>query len=65
MNIAAQASDQVDYIDGKTRLYGIVGDPIEQVRSPEMVTWDFRSSSRAHPAKFPDRRHGMANTLPK
>jgi shikimate dehydrogenase len=42
MNIAAQASDQVDYIDGKTRLYGIVGDPIEQVRSPEMVTWEMR-----------------------
>ena len=30
--------DQVDYINGQTRLYGIVGDPIVQVRSPEMVT---------------------------
>ena len=33
---------QVDFINGKTRLYGIVGDPIEQVRSPEMVTWEFQ-----------------------
>ena len=31
-------SDHVDYVSGKTRLYGIVGDPIEQVRSPEMIT---------------------------
>ncbi len=42
MNPAAQASDQVDFIDGKARLYGIVGDPIEQVRSPEMITWEMR-----------------------
>lgn len=34
-------SDQVDYISGKTRLYGIVGHPIEQVRSPEMFTAEF------------------------
>ena len=31
--------NQVDFINGKTRVFGIVGDPIEQVRSPEMVTW--------------------------
>jgi shikimate dehydrogenase len=42
MNPAAQTSDQVDFINGKTRLYGIVGDPIEQVRSPEMITWEMR-----------------------
>jgi shikimate dehydrogenase len=35
--------DQVEFINGKTRLYGIVGDPIEQVRSPEMVTWEMQS----------------------
>ena len=34
--------NQVDFINGKTRLFGIVGDPIEQVRSPEMVTWEFQ-----------------------
>lgn len=34
--------DQVDYINGKTRLYGIVGDPIAQVRSPEMVTHELQ-----------------------
>lgn len=33
---------QVEFINGKTRVYGIVGDPIEQVRSPEMVTWEFQ-----------------------
>ncbi len=32
-----------NYIDGTTRLYGIVGDPITQVRSPEMVTGEFVS----------------------
>ncbi len=34
--------DQVDFLNGQTRLYGIVGDPIEQVRSPEMITWEMR-----------------------
>jgi shikimate dehydrogenase len=34
-------ADQVDYVSGKTRLYGIVGHPIEQVRSPEMFTAEF------------------------
>jgi shikimate dehydrogenase len=34
--------NQVDFINGKTRLFGIVGDPIEQVRSPEMVSWEFQ-----------------------
>lgn len=34
--------DQVDFVNGKTRVYGIVGDPIEQVRSPEMVTWEMQ-----------------------
>ena len=32
---------QVNFINGKTRVFGIIGDPIEQVRSPEMVTWEF------------------------
>jgi shikimate dehydrogenase len=34
--------DDVDYISGKTRVFGIVGHPIEQVRSPEMITAEFR-----------------------
>ena len=29
---------EVDYVNGKTRIFGIVGHPIEQVRSPEMIT---------------------------
>ena len=40
--------DEVDYISGKTRIYGIVGHPIEQVRSPEIITAEFRR--RAHDA---------------
>ena len=34
--------NQVDFLNGKTRVYAIVGDPIEQVRSPEMVTWEMQ-----------------------
>ena len=34
--------DEVDYVSGRTRLFGIVGHPIEQVRSPEMFTAEFR-----------------------
>ena len=30
--------DEVLYINGETRIFGIVGHPIAQVRSPEMVT---------------------------
>jgi shikimate dehydrogenase len=30
--------DEVSYISGRTRVFGIVGHPIEQVRSPQMVT---------------------------
>ena len=42
------ASDQVDYVSGKTRLFGIVGHPIEQVRSPEMITAEM--TGRGHDA---------------
>jgi shikimate dehydrogenase len=31
-------------VDGATRLYGIVGDPIVQVRSPEVMTAKFRAA---------------------
>ena len=40
--------DQVDYLSGKTRVFGIVGDPIEQVRSPEMITAEM--TGRGHDA---------------
>jgi shikimate dehydrogenase len=33
-----KAADEVDYVSGKTRVFGIVGHPIEQVRSPEIIT---------------------------
>ena len=34
--------DLVPWVDGRTRLFGIIGDPIEQVRSPERVTTLFQ-----------------------
>jgi len=33
-------------IDGKTRLFGIIGDPIVQVKSPEILTANFRGRGR-------------------
>ena len=30
--------DEVKYVSGETRIFAIVGHPIEQVRSPEMIT---------------------------
>lgn len=33
---------QVNFIRGRTRMFGIVGDPIAQVRSPEMITWELQ-----------------------
>lgn len=44
MNITARPAraGSVDFVDGRTRLYGIVGHPIEQVRSPETVTCELR-----------------------
>ena len=35
-------AEQVDYVSGRTRLFGIVGHPIEQVRSPEIFTAELR-----------------------
>jgi shikimate dehydrogenase len=43
-----EPSEQVDYISGRTRLFGIVGHPIAQVRSPEMITAELRR--RGHDA---------------
>ncbi len=37
-----QTLDEVDYVSGRTRVFGIVGHPIAQVRSPEMFTAEFR-----------------------
>ena len=35
-----------DYVSGSSRLYGIVGDPVRQVRSPEMITAELRRRGR-------------------
>ena len=42
----AGKEDAVDLVSGRTRVFGIVGDPIEQVRSPEMFTAEFRRRGR-------------------
>ena len=34
-------SSEVGFVSGRSRLYGIIGHPITQVRSPEMVTAEF------------------------
>jgi len=38
--------DALGLVSGRTRVFGIVGDPIEQVRSPEMFTAEFRRRGR-------------------
>jgi shikimate dehydrogenase len=38
--------DEVSYISGETRIFAIVGHPIEQVRSPEMVTAELTKRGR-------------------
>jgi shikimate dehydrogenase len=42
--------DEVSLVSGRSRLYGIVGHPITQVRSPEMVTAEF--AKRGHHGIF-------------
>ncbi|MGO4387795.1 shikimate dehydrogenase [Microvirga sp. 2YAF29] len=45
MNFAAARpprAGSVDFVNGRTRLYGIVGHPIEQARSPETVTFELQ-----------------------
>lgn len=47
MSAAADpASDEVAFVSGRTRLFGIVGHPIEQVRSPEMFSAEFARRGR-------------------
>jgi shikimate dehydrogenase len=39
---APARAGSVDYVSGRTRLYGIVGHPISQARSPQTVTFELR-----------------------
>lgn len=42
MNASVEpVGEEVAFVNGRTRLFGIVGHPIEQVRSPEMFTAEF------------------------
>jgi shikimate dehydrogenase len=40
------ASGDLPIVDGATRLYGIIGHPIDQVKSPELITPKFRATGR-------------------
>ena len=40
------SADQPPIVDGTTRLYGIIGGPIAQVKSPEAMTARFRAARR-------------------
>jgi shikimate dehydrogenase len=42
----SETLEPADLVNGATRLYGIVGDPIQQVRSPEVMTARFRKAGR-------------------
>ncbi len=58
-------------VDGATRLYGIIGDPIAQVRSPEVLTARFRAAGRnalllpfhVAPARFEESVRGLKALL--
>ena len=38
---ASEVPEDAPFVSGRTRIFGIVGDPIEQVRSPEMFSAEF------------------------
>jgi shikimate dehydrogenase len=46
MNASADSAKDLPIVDGATRLYGIIGDPIEQVKSPEILTARIRAARR-------------------
>jgi shikimate dehydrogenase len=46
MNASANNAQELPIVDGATRLYGIIGDPIAQVKSPEILTARIRATGR-------------------
>lgn len=46
MNASATNDQDFPIVDGATRLYGIIGDPIAQVKSPEILTARIRAARR-------------------
>jgi shikimate dehydrogenase len=46
MNTLANNSQSIPIVDGATKLYGIIGDPIAQVKSPEILTARMRAARR-------------------
>jgi shikimate dehydrogenase len=46
MNSLAGDAQDLPIVDGGTRLYGIIGDPIAQVKSPEILTARIRAARR-------------------
>jgi shikimate dehydrogenase len=43
---ASATNEDMPIVDGATRLYGIIGDPIAQVKSPEILTARIRAAKR-------------------
>ena len=46
MNASMNNAEELPIVDGATRLYGIIGDPIAQVKSPEILTARIRAARR-------------------
>ena len=46
MNASVDNAKELPIVDGATRLYGIIGDPIAQVKSPEILTARIRAAQR-------------------
>ena len=46
MNASSNSEQDLPIVDGATRLYGIIGDPIAQVKSPEILTARIRAARR-------------------
>ena len=44
MNVSTDNTKALPIVDGATRLYGIIGDPIAQVKSPEILTARVRAA---------------------
>jgi shikimate dehydrogenase len=67
MNASADNTDDLPIVDGATRLYGIIGDPIAQVKSPEILTARIRAARRnalllpmhVKPELFDETVHGL------
>ena len=67
MSASMNNAEDLPMVDGATRLYGIIGDPIAQVKSPEILTARIRAARRnalllplhVKPELFDETVHGL------